>query len=95
MSTAAPTAAPTPFRIAVPDADLDDLTRRLQNTRWPDEVEGVAWEYGIPRAVTEVRRTANFPSSLNLAIHPIKTFPVTSQPRRKNAETRRPLGHVL
>ncbi|MEU6244196.1 epoxide hydrolase family protein [Streptomyces sp. NPDC047024] len=37
-----------PFRIAVPDADLDDLRQRLDRTRWPDELPGVGWEYGVP-----------------------------------------------
>ena len=39
-----------PFRIAVPDADLDDLRARLANTRWPDEVDGAGWDYGAPLA---------------------------------------------
>jgi hypothetical protein len=33
-----------PFTIAVPEATLDDLRRRLANTRWPDD--GAGWEYG-------------------------------------------------
>jgi pimeloyl-ACP methyl ester carboxylesterase len=37
-----------PFRLAVPQADLDDLARRLERTRWPDEPPGVGWSYGIP-----------------------------------------------
>ena len=44
-----------PFKIAVSDADLEDLQRRLAATRWPDEVEGVAWEYGIPLGTVKVR----------------------------------------
>ncbi|WP_369182532.1 epoxide hydrolase family protein [Streptomyces sp. Y1] len=38
-----------PFRIDVPDEDLDDLNRRLDRTRWPDELPGVGWQYGVPR----------------------------------------------
>ncbi|MFW6691778.1 epoxide hydrolase family protein [Streptomyces sp. MAR4 CNX-425] len=38
-----------PFRIAVPDSDLDDLHHRLDRTRWPDELPGVGWAYGVPR----------------------------------------------
>jgi pimeloyl-ACP methyl ester carboxylesterase len=34
------------FRISVPDAVLEDLRERLGRTRWPDEIEGAAWEYG-------------------------------------------------
>ncbi|MEU4395788.1 epoxide hydrolase family protein [Kribbella sp. NPDC023855] len=39
-----------PFTIDVPQADLDDLTDRLARTRWPDELPGVGWDYGIPLA---------------------------------------------
>src|SRR2546430_530212 len=38
--------AVTPFRIAVPDADLDDLRAAIARTRWPDQVEGAGWDYG-------------------------------------------------
>ena len=38
-----------PFRIAIPQSDLDDLHARLDRTRWPDELAGVGWAYGIPR----------------------------------------------
>jgi len=37
-----------PYRIAVPQADLDDLADRLARTRWPDELPGAGWDYGIP-----------------------------------------------
>ncbi|MFH8345518.1 epoxide hydrolase family protein [Streptomyces sp. NPDC018045] len=39
-----------PFRIAVPQADIDDLHRRLDATRWPDEVPGTGWDRGVPLA---------------------------------------------
>ena len=38
----------SPFRIEIPQADLDDLSTRLARTRWPDALEGVGWDYGIP-----------------------------------------------
>ena len=38
----------TPFRVDVPDAVLADLRERLARTRWPDEVEGAGWDYGVP-----------------------------------------------
>jgi epoxide hydrolase len=38
----------TPFRIEVPQAALDDLRARLENTRWPDELPGTEAAYGIP-----------------------------------------------
>ncbi|TDB81616.1 MULTISPECIES: epoxide hydrolase family protein [unclassified Micromonospora] len=37
-----------PFRIDVPQADLDDLDRRLAAVRWPTELPGVGWERGVP-----------------------------------------------
>ncbi|MEV1119065.1 epoxide hydrolase family protein [Actinosynnema sp. NPDC049800] len=37
-----------PFRIDVPQAQLDDLDARLANTRWPDELPGVGWSRGVP-----------------------------------------------
>ncbi|MFK0061134.1 epoxide hydrolase family protein [Streptomyces werraensis] len=40
----------TPFRIDIPQADLDDLAGRLARTRWPDELTGAGWDYGFPLA---------------------------------------------
>jgi epoxide hydrolase len=37
-----------PFRIDVPQADLDDLRSRLAATRWPSELRGVGWSRGVP-----------------------------------------------
>ncbi len=36
-----------PFKIAIPQATLDDLRERLARTRWIDEVEGSGWTYGV------------------------------------------------
>jgi pimeloyl-ACP methyl ester carboxylesterase len=51
-----------PFRIEVPQADLDDLRDRLARTRWPDELPGVGWDYGVPldyvKELTERWRTS-------------------------------------
>lgn len=58
-----------PFRIEVPQADLDDLKQRLANTRWagelPLEPSGPqrgpvppGWEYGVP--LSYVRRLAEY-----------------------------------
>jgi pimeloyl-ACP methyl ester carboxylesterase len=50
-----------PFRIEVPQAELDDLRDRLSRTRWPDELPGVGDDYGVPlgyvRALAERWRT--------------------------------------
>jgi pimeloyl-ACP methyl ester carboxylesterase len=37
-----------PFRIDIPQADLDHLTDRLARTRWPDEPPGIGWSRGVP-----------------------------------------------
>jgi epoxide hydrolase len=37
-----------PFRIQIPQADLDDLHERLARTRWPDELPGAGWSRGVP-----------------------------------------------
>jgi epoxide hydrolase len=37
-----------PFRIDIPQADLDDLADRLARTRWPDGLPGVGWARGVP-----------------------------------------------
>ena len=37
-----------PFRIDVAQSEVDDLRERLRKTRWPDELPGAGWEYGIP-----------------------------------------------
>ncbi|MGV0852035.1 epoxide hydrolase family protein [Mycolicibacterium phlei] len=42
----------TDFRIAVPDADLEDLRSRLQRTRWPEAECVDDWSQGIPLGYT-------------------------------------------
>ncbi len=37
-----------PFRIDIPQADLDDLADRLDRTRWPDEIPDAGDDYGLP-----------------------------------------------
>jgi Epoxide hydrolase N terminus len=63
-----------PFRIDIPEADLDDLRERLERTRWPDELpdsedRGVRlayvkqladyWRTGYDWRPTEARLNAN------------------------------------
>jgi pimeloyl-ACP methyl ester carboxylesterase len=40
----------TPFTLRVPEADLDDLHRRLDATRWPDPAPVDDWSQGVPLA---------------------------------------------
>ena len=37
-----------PFRVDIPQAQLDDLATRLDRTRWSDEPAGAGWSYGVP-----------------------------------------------
>ncbi|WP_225729564.1 MULTISPECIES: epoxide hydrolase family protein [unclassified Nocardia] len=47
-----------PFRIEIPQARLDDLRARLGGVRWPDELPGVGWDYGMP--VSYLRSLAEY-----------------------------------
>ena len=40
----------TPFRIAVPEAELEDLRDRLARTRWPEKETVDDWSQGMPLA---------------------------------------------
>ncbi len=39
-----------PFKLSVPDADLDLLHEKLDLARFPDELDGAGWDYGVPLA---------------------------------------------
>jgi pimeloyl-ACP methyl ester carboxylesterase len=39
-----------PYRISVPQADVDDLRERLARTRWAADLPGTGWERGVPTA---------------------------------------------
>ncbi len=42
-----------PFQISASDEELEDLRRRLQNTRWPEAETPDDWSQGIPLAYTQ------------------------------------------
>src|SRR6187401_2384466 len=50
-----------PFRVEIPQADVDDLRDRLARTRWPDQATPTDWTRGVPlaylRGVAEYWRT--------------------------------------
>lgn len=48
----------TSFRIDVPEQDLEDLAGRLDRTRWPGELPGAGWSYGV--ALQRVRELATY-----------------------------------
>lgn len=43
-----------PFEIDVPDAQLDQLRQKLEQTTFPDELDGAGWDMGVP--LTEIKR---------------------------------------
>ncbi len=47
----------SPYRIEIPDAGLADLAARLSRPRWPDELPGTRWEYGV--SLDRVRQLAD------------------------------------
>jgi hypothetical protein len=40
-----------PFEINIEPGVLDDLRDRLRGTRWPDEIDGAGWDYGMNGSV--------------------------------------------
>ena len=47
-----------PFRVEIPQSDVDDLRDRLARTRWPGEVPGSGWARGVP--VDYLRKLADY-----------------------------------
>jgi len=39
-----------PYRVQIPQTDLDDLHRRLRATRWAPDLPGTGWSRGVPTA---------------------------------------------
>jgi epoxide hydrolase len=48
----------TPYTIAIPQADLGDLPRRLARVRWTNELAGVGEDYGV--ALPSVKRLVEY-----------------------------------
>ena len=47
-----------PYRVEIPQSDLDDLQARLDRTLWPDELPGTGGSYGMTNA--RVRKLADY-----------------------------------
>lgn len=39
----------TPFRIDIPQTDVDDLRYRIGHMRWPSDIDNESWQYGFNR----------------------------------------------
>jgi pimeloyl-ACP methyl ester carboxylesterase len=48
MNLAPATGAIEPFQVSIPQEALDDLKRRLEHTRWPNEQPVGDWSQGVP-----------------------------------------------
>ncbi|HEY6337509.1 MAG TPA: epoxide hydrolase [Candidatus Sulfotelmatobacter sp.] len=46
QAEAAQVATIKPFKVRISDSVLADLRRRIEETRWPDQLPGTTWEYG-------------------------------------------------
>ncbi|MDR5784784.1 epoxide hydrolase [Caballeronia sp. LZ065] len=62
-----------PFRIAIPDAQIDDLKQRLRQTRWPAALDADDWEDGT--SLTYLQRVSD---------HWLKHFDWRAQEARLN-----------
>ena len=49
---------PRPYKISVPDSELNALKVKLELTTLPDELESAGWQYGVPLA--EVKRLVKY-----------------------------------
>ncbi len=58
QTEAANPAAIKPFKAHISDSVLADLRRRLEETKWPDQLPGTTWEYGAD--ISKVRELANY-----------------------------------
>jgi pimeloyl-ACP methyl ester carboxylesterase len=75
----------TPFRIEIPQSDMDDLSDRLARTRWPASLPGAAWVRGVP--VDYLRGLADYwrdgfdwrAAEARLNAHPQFTTPIDGQ----------------
>ena len=47
-----------PFKLSVPDNDLELLRKKLELARFPDEIEDAGWDYGVP--LSEVKRLVTY-----------------------------------
>ena len=47
-----------PSKLAVPDADIELLQKKLELARFPDEIDGAEWDYGVP--LNDVKRLTEY-----------------------------------
>ena len=37
-----------PFTVHIAPAMLQKMTKRMKDTRWPDQIKDSGWQYGVP-----------------------------------------------
>ncbi len=47
-----------PYKINIKKTELDEFKQRLQDTRWPESIEGTGWERGVP--VDYLKKLVNY-----------------------------------
>ncbi|KAI4180937.1 MAG: hypothetical protein L6R41_006928, partial [Letrouitia leprolyta] len=47
-----------PFKLSVPDPQLERLSQKLSTTNFPDELDEAGWDYGAPLA--EIKRLTKY-----------------------------------
>jgi microsomal epoxide hydrolase len=72
----------TPFSIKVPDAQLDQLRHKLDQTTFPDEIDAVGWDMGVPleeiqRLITVWRDTFDWRAQERKLNEQLQQFTVT------------------
>jgi microsomal epoxide hydrolase len=45
---------PTPFKISIPDSQLQALRDKLSQAHFPDELDNASWDMGVP--LSEIQR---------------------------------------
>jgi len=70
-----------PFRVEIPQRDIDELHNRLARTRWPHDPPGSGWERGVPgayvRGLAEYWRTDFDWRAAEAALNQIPQFTTT------------------
>ena len=63
----------TPFKVAIPSSELEDLKQRLARTRWPEKETCDDWSQGIPLDYTRNWHTTGRPTTTGGALRKSST----------------------
>ena len=75
-----------PFRIDIPETDVNDLKYRLARARWPHELPGHGWDRGVPvdylKALAEDWRTSHDWRKVEARLNELPQFTTTIDGQR-------------